>query len=51
MRSIWVTFRKEGIQQVFGRIPDPLYKTGDWDDACLGYPYRHKFYFKVWIEV
>ena len=52
MRSIWVTFRKEGIHKYPGADTDPRYATGDWDDVSfLGYPHRHKFYFKVWIEV
>ena len=51
-RSIWVTFTKEGIHKYPGADTDPRYKTGDWDDVSfLGYPHRHKFYFKVWIEV
>ena len=51
-KLIWVTFRKEGIHKYPGADTDPRYKTGDWDDVSfLGYPHRHKFYFKVWIEV
>ena len=52
MRSIWVTFRKEGVHKYPGADTDPRYATGDWDDVSfLGFPHRHKFYFKVWIEV
>ena len=52
MRSIWVTFTKEGIHKYPGADTDPRYATGDWDDVSfLGYPHRHTFYFRVWIEV
>ena len=31
---------------------DPKLATGDWDDVSfLGYPHRHIFHFRVWIEV
>lgn len=33
MRSIWVTFRKEGIHKYPGADTDPRYATGDWDDV------------------
>ena len=52
MRSIWVTFSKEGIHKYPGADTDPKLATGDWDDVSfLGYPHRHIFHFKVWIEV
>ena len=52
MRSIWVTFQKEGIHKYPGADTDPRYATGEWDDVSfLGYPHRHTFYFRVWIEV
>ena len=52
MRSIWVTFSKEGIHMYPGADTDPKLATGDWDDVSfLGYPHRHIFHFKVWIEV
>ena len=52
MRSIWVTFNKEGVHKYPGADTDPRYATGDWDDVSfLGYPHRHIFHFKVWLEV
>jgi len=52
MRTIWVTFTKEGIHKYPGADIDPKLATGDWDDVSfLGYPHRHIFHFKVWIEV
>ena len=52
MRSIWVTFEKEGIHKYPGADTDPKLATGDWDDVSfLGFPHRHIFHFKVWIEV
>ncbi len=52
MRSIWVTFQREGIHKYPGAESDPKLATGDWDDVSfLGYPHRHIFHFKVWIEV
>ena len=52
MRSIWVTFTKEGVHMYPGADTDPKLATGDWDDVSfLGYPHRHTFHFKVWIEV
>jgi hypothetical protein len=52
MRSIWVTFQKEGIHKYPGADTDPNLATGDWDDVSfLGYPHRHIFHFKVWLEV
>lgn len=52
MRSIWVTFQKEGIHKYPGADTDPNLATGDWDDVSfLGYPHRHIFHFRVWLEV
>ena len=52
MRSIWVTFSKEGIHKYPAALEDPKLATGDWDDVSfLGYPHRHIFRFKVWLEV
>ena len=52
MRSIWVTFSKEGVHFYPGADTDPKLATGDWDDVSfLGYKHRHIFHFKVWIEV
>ena len=52
MRSIWVTFEKEGIHKYPGADTDPKLATGNWDDVSfLGFPHRHTFCFKVWIEV
>ena len=52
MRSIWVTFSKEGIHKYPGADTDPKLATGNWDDVSfLGYSHRHIFHFKVWIEV
>ena len=51
-RSIWVTFRKEGIHKYPAALDDPKLKTDDWDDVSfLGYPHRHIFHFRVRIEV
>lgn len=52
MRSIWVTFSKEGVHKYPAALEDPNLATGDWDDVSfLGYPHRHIFHFKVWLEV
>lgn len=52
MRSIWVTFQKEGVHCYPGADTDPKLATGEWDDVSfLGFPHRHIFHFKVWIEV
>jgi len=52
MKTIWVTFQKEGIHMYPGADKDPKLATGDWDDVSfLGVPHRHIFHFKVWIEV
>ena len=42
MRSIWVTFQKEGVHLYPGADTDPKLATGDWDDVSfLGFPHRH----------
>jgi len=52
MRSIWVTFSKEGIHKYPAALDDPMLATGDeYDVSFLGYAHRHIFHFKVWIEV
>ena len=52
MRSIWVTFCREGVHYYPDALTDPKLATGDWDDVSfLGYPHRHIFHFRVWIEV
>jgi len=51
-RKIWVTFRKEGIHKYPAAATDPLLATGDeYDVSFLGYPHRHIFHFRVWIDV
>jgi hypothetical protein len=51
-KLIWVTFRKEGIHKYPAALDDPKLATGDeYDVSFLGYPHRHIFHFKVWIEV
>ena len=44
---IWVTFQKEGTHCYPEAAKDPNLK----DVNFLGYPHRHIFHFKVWIEV
>ena len=44
---IWVTFQKEGIH----KYPAALEYDRLHDVRFLGYPHRHIFHFKVWIEV
>ena len=51
-RSIWVTFRKEGIHKYPAALEDPALATGDeYDVSFLGCPHRHIFHFKVRIQV
>ena len=51
-KSIWVTFRKEGVHLYPAAATDPKLATGDWDDVSfLGVAHRHIFHFKVRIEV
>jgi hypothetical protein len=46
-KSIWVTFQREGIHLYPAAKDDPKLA----DVSFLGYPHRHIFHFKVWIEV
>jgi len=51
-KFIWVTFQKEGIHLYPAALTDATLATGGRDDVSfLGYPHRHIFHFKVWIEV
>lgn len=51
-RTIWVTFKKEGIHKYPAALDDPKLATGDeYDVSFLGHPHRHIFHFKVQIEV
>jgi hypothetical protein len=46
-RKIWVRFQKEGIH----KYPAALEEAHLADVAFLGYPHRHIFHFRVWIDV
>lgn len=49
---IWVSFHKEGIHKYPAALTDKSLNTGDeYDVSFLGYPHRHIFHFRVWIEV
>jgi hypothetical protein len=51
-RRIWITFRMEGIHKYPAALTDPSLATGDeYDVSFLGYPHRHIFHFRVWIDV
>ena len=51
-RTIWVTFRKEGMHKYPEALTDPKLATGDeYDVSFLGHLHRHTFHFKVAIEV
>ena len=51
-KMIWVTFRKEGIHKYPAALTDPNLATGDeYDVSFLGFPHRHIFHFRVWINV
>ena len=51
-RKIWVTFQREGIHKYPAALTDPKLATGDeYDVSFLGYPHRHIFHFRVWIDV
>jgi hypothetical protein len=51
-KFIWVKFQKEGIHKYPAALDDPKLATGDeYDVSFLGYPHRHIFHFRVWIEV
>ena len=52
VKMIWVTFRKEGIHKYPAALTEPNLATGDeYDVSFLGYPHRHIFHFRVWINV
>ena len=46
-RKIWVTWQREGIHKYPAALTDPLLA----DVQFLGYPHRHMFHFRVWIDV
>jgi hypothetical protein len=46
-RKIWVRFQKEGIH----KYPAALTELHLADVQFLGYPHRHIFHFRVWIDV
>lgn len=51
-RKIWITFQKEGIHKYPAAATEPALATGDeYDVSFLGYPHRHIFHFRVWIDV
>lgn len=51
-RRIWVTFQRAGIHCYPAALTDPKLNTNDeYDVSYLGYPHRHIFHFKVWIDV
>jgi len=51
-KMIWITFSKEGIHKYPAALTDPNLATGDeYDVSFLGYPHRHIFHFRVWINV
>jgi hypothetical protein len=51
-RKIWVTFQREGIHKYPAALTDSQLATGDeYDVSFLGYPHRHIFHFRVWIDV
>jgi hypothetical protein len=47
IRMIWVTFQKEGIHKYPAALEEPQLA----DVSFLGYPHRHIFHFRVWIDV
>ena len=51
-KMIWVSLQKEGMHKYPAALTDPSLATGDeYDVSFLGYPHRHIFHFKVWIQV
>lgn len=46
-KTIWVTFRREGIHKYPAALTDPRLKDVDF----LGHPHRHIFHFKVEAQV
>ena len=49
---IWITFDREGIHRYPAALTDPALNTGDkYDVSFLAHPHRHKFFFRVEIDV
>jgi hypothetical protein len=46
-RKIWIRFQKEGIHKYPAALEDPKLA----DVQFLGFPHRHIFHFRVWIDV
>jgi hypothetical protein len=46
-RQIWITWQREGIHKYPAALTDPNLA----DVQFLGYPHRHIFHFRVWIDV
>ena len=46
-RQNWITWQKEGIHKYPAALTDPALA----DVQFLGYPHRHIFHFRVWIDV
>ncbi len=46
-RQIWITWQREGIHKYPAALTDPNLS----DVQFLGYPHRHQFHFRVWIDV
>jgi len=46
-RQIWVTWQREGIHKYPAALTEPALA----DVQFLGYPHRHMFHFRVWIDV
>ena len=46
-RQIWITWQREGIHKYPAALTDPALA----DVQFLGYPHRHMFHFRVWIDV
>ena len=52
VRTIFVTFQKEGIHRYPAAATDPMLATGDeYDVSFLASPHRHIFHFRVAIDV
>ena len=44
--------QEQGIHKYPAALTDPALATGDeYDVSFLGYPHRHTFHFRVWIDV
>ena len=46
-RQIWITWQREGIHKYPAALTDPALA----DVQFLGYPHRHIFHFRVWVDV